>query len=91
MVQTLKEKLELDDTYLKSILDFVLLKRARFSYGGRQILDYATRCFCIRPHSTLTTLRNKDHFLYHKGNEKLKRELDIVNLVRSIRQLRLMA
>jgi hypothetical protein len=29
--------------------------------------------------------------LYHKGNEKLERELDIINLVKSIRQLRLMA
>ncbi len=31
------------------------------------------------------------HMLYTKGNEKLERELDIINLVKSIRQLRLMA
>lgn len=34
---------------------------------------------------------HKDHYIYEKGNEKLKRELDIINLVRALRQLRLMA
>lgn len=34
MVQQLKQKLHLDDNYLKSVLDFLLLKRARFAYGG---------------------------------------------------------
>ncbi len=34
---------------------------------------------------------DKKHFLYKKGIEKLERELDVVNLVKSIRQLRLMA
>ena len=36
-------------------------------------------------------LIKKPHDLYNKGNRKLERELDIVNLVRSIRKLRLMA
>ena len=38
----------------------------------------------------MTTLERRQ-VLYHKGEEKLERELDVVNLLRSIRQLRLMA
>lgn len=34
---------------------------------------------------------HRRHVLYSKGNLKLERELDVVNLVRSIRQLRLMS
>lgn len=30
------------------------------------------------------------HFIYDKANDKIEQELDIVNLVRSIRKLRLM-
>ena len=32
----------------------------------------------------------KQHFLYQKANEKLEQELDVVNLIRSIRKLKLM-
>ena len=32
----------------------------------------------------------KRHFLFEKGGEKLEQELDIVNLVRSIRKLKIM-
>lgn len=34
---------------------------------------------------------NRPHGLYNKGNAKLGRELDVVNLVKAIRKLRLMA
>jgi hypothetical protein len=71
-----------------------LLQRTRLQYGYREILHYLTNCRCIRkklkkdiePFST-----DHMHMLYTKGNEKLERELDIINLVKSIRQLRLMA
>lgn len=34
---------------------------------------------------------NRIQGLYHKGSRKLERELDVVNLVKAIRKLRLMA
>ena len=39
----------------------------------------------------LTENIKRPHDLYRKGDKKLERELDVVNLVRSIRKLRLMA
>lgn len=35
MVGRLNEGNQLDEEYLKGVLDFLLLKRARFNYGGR--------------------------------------------------------
>ena len=34
---------------------------------------------------------NKIHFLYKKADRRLEKELDVVNLVRSIRKLRLIS
>ncbi|TNV84028.1 hypothetical protein FGO68_gene14121 [Halteria grandinella] len=83
---------KIDENYIKSLLDFIVLKRERFHYGAKNIVDYISRCICFRkPSDLIQTAENKPHFLYKKGNEKLKQELDIVNLVRQIRQLRLMA
>ncbi|TNV83661.1 hypothetical protein FGO68_gene8648 [Halteria grandinella] len=90
MIRIVNKEDKVDKTYIKKVLDFIVLKRERFSYGGVHIVDYLTRCLCLRK-SQLHQRENKSHFLYNKGDRKLKQELDIVNLVRQIRQLRLMA
>lgn len=46
---------------------------------------------CIKRTLSRSSAFNKKHILYEKGTEKLEKELDIINLVKSIRQLRLMA
>jgi hypothetical protein len=77
---------------LKSIVDY-LLQRTRLSYGYTEILHYLCKCKCLihsKKKKNLSFLE-KQHLLYQKGNEKLEQELDVVNLVKSIRQLRLMA
>lgn len=90
MVNYVNDMNELDDTFMKKVLDFVVFKRERFKYGYRHIINFMARCLCIRP-KNITKYSEKEQFLYFKGDKKLSQELDIVNLVRSIRQLRLMA
>lgn len=46
---------------------------------------------CLRSLNARISPFHKRHVLFKKGTIKLERELDVVNLVRSIRQLRLMA
>lgn len=49
------------------------------------------KCFLHSAKSKDMPYLEKQHLYYHKGNEMLERELDVVNLVKSIRQLRLVA
>jgi hypothetical protein len=73
-----------------------MIHRKRFHYTYKESFNYLLRCMCLRKmrddeNSVAVELIKKPHDLYNKGNRKLERELDIVNLVRSIRKLRLMA
>jgi hypothetical protein len=47
------------------------------------------RCFGLKRKSK--SLLDKHHILYKRGNEKLEREMDIINIIKQIRQLRLMS
>ncbi len=90
MVREAEKSEAINETYIKKVLDYVLL-RVRFRYGLKEITHYLLNCMCIRkPHRDGGEMEKK-HFLYEKGDHKLGNELDVVNLVRSIRQLRLMA
>jgi hypothetical protein len=83
---------ETGENLTHKILAFLVAKRARFIYGYRHLLDYMSRCVCFRNKAKMRKEESvKRHYLYEKGNEKLKRELDIVNLIKTLRQLRLMA
>jgi hypothetical protein len=84
MIKVIEENDELEESFLKSILDYIL-QRTRFTYGYPEIVHYLTRCMCIRKHNSKLSEAHKKQVLYKKGTEKLERELDIVNLVRSIR------
>lgn len=73
------------------MLDY-MLRRKLFIYGYKEIVHYVSQCMCIRKLKKLSSsLYQKKHFLYSKGMHKLEKELDILNLVKSIRELRLMA
>ena len=49
-------------------------------------------CLCFRKVNRFREdKKHKIHFLYQRANDKLEKELDIVNLVRSIRKLRLIS
>eukprot|EP00347_Sterkiella_histriomuscorum_P001486 403371850 len=69
-----------------------VLSRKRFRYGVYNTVHYILRCVCCRkPRQLKQKLEFKQHFFYHKANKKIEQELDVVNLVRSIRKLKLMA
>lgn len=94
MVKVVDENDVLQEGFLKSIVDYIL-QRTRFRYGYQEILHYITHCRFFKrmrknKKNPLGSM-DKRHLLYKKGNEKLERELDVVNLVKSIRQLRLMS
>jgi len=90
MMETLENNQELSEDVLKDIMNFLLL-RTRFRYGYREIIDYLTKCMCLRNAMRVNSTLSKSHLMYGKGNNKLERELDVVNLIRSIRALRLMS
>ena len=83
MVKTISEAEHLEESYIMNILDY-LLTRSRFIYGYKELFHYLTRCMCLRKPKKHMSKFDRSHLLYKKGNEKLK-------LIRSIRQLRLMA
>ena len=54
-----------------------------------EIIDYMLKCICLR-----NTRKNrqslKRHFMFEKGKHKLLEELDVVTILKSIRQVKLM-
>jgi hypothetical protein len=82
----------LQDNFLRQVLEY-MLRRSRLMYGYGEILHYLCHCMCLKRRGFFLSNRHleKKHLLYEKGVKKLEKELDIVNLVRSIRQLKLMA
>ncbi|TNV84725.1 hypothetical protein FGO68_gene11045 [Halteria grandinella] len=91
IVKTIDTNEPVTEDFLRNVLDYLLL-RARFNYGYREIFHYVLKCKCVRgktrQYSSMIDRRQK---LYSKGNSKLEKELDVLNLVRSIRKLRLMS
>ena len=59
--------------------------RKPFKYGYGEILDYLLKFKCFR----LKSYRNLTY--YDKGKQMLAKELDIVNIVRSMRDLKHMS
>ena len=53
-------------------------------------MGYIVKCVCVRKKAILRKDddRFKNHFLFKKAENKLGRELDVVNLVRSIRKMK---
>jgi hypothetical protein len=86
---------QIDENNVKGMLDH-MINRRRFHYTYKESFQYIFRCMCLRSikktdHDEVIENIKRPHDLYRKGDKKLERELDVVNLVRSIRKLRLMA
>ena len=85
MVKYVEENDVLENGFLRNVLNYVLL-RERFSYGYKELVHYLSNCYCIRrPNKESTDHKIKKHILYKTGSKKLEKELDVVNLIRSIR------
>ena len=69
-----------------------LLARTRFFYSYSQVFEYLAKCLCIKRFNLhRKNKKNKRHFYYKKADKKLGQEMDILNLIRSIRKLKMMA
>jgi hypothetical protein len=47
LVKTVDESFVLEDSFLRSLLNYILLRK-RFKYGYKELLHYLTHCLCIR-------------------------------------------
>ena len=64
-----------------------------FSYTRKDRVRYVFSCFCCRrAHDPKKrVIYDKKHFLFNKGEKKMYYEIDIITLLRSMRQTRLLA
>eukprot|EP00347_Sterkiella_histriomuscorum_P010637 403375507 len=91
VIEELATKEKLEDFQITKLINEIL-KRRRFHYGYKLVLDYLCKLACCRNLDKLKKdIGYRPHHLFNKGNEKLEQELDIVNLLKSIRQLRLLS
>lgn len=90
MVKTAEKEGSVEENYIKRILDYMLL-RTRLTYDYYEIFHYLFCCrWLFNRTKSPTNITDRRHALYDKGYEKLEQELDIVNIIKNLRQLRLM-
>ena len=69
-----------------------IIQRKRFVYSTTQICNFMCRCLCFRNYSEKKGDKSlKGHIYYKHAEEKLMSELDIVTLIKSIKNLRLIS
>eukprot|EP00347_Sterkiella_histriomuscorum_P013629 403363988 len=85
----LKHEEYLGDQDIDTIL-MNLIKRKRFNYTIKDITTYIFKCLCLRKQRNFK-LNHKQHFIFQKGEKKLQDELNVVTLLKSIRQVKLLS
>ncbi|CDW82856.1 UNKNOWN [Stylonychia lemnae] len=69
----------------------MLTTRERFSYYASDIFHYLFFCLCFRKKRYLKQKpRFMKHFLYRKGERKVAEELDCIQMIKMIRQMKLL-
>ena len=69
-----------------------IINRERLVYSSRMIYNFALRCLCFRGLGKLKHgYYNNYHRYFEKAQSKLNEELDIVNIVKSVKNLRAMS
>jgi len=67
------------------------MNRIRFKYNTSDVVDSLFKCIPCRTKRSLRMNRNlRPHYYFSKGEDKLQDELDVVTLLKSVRQLRLL-
>jgi hypothetical protein len=86
-----KKKSKVKETDVNNLYDSILT-RERIIYSIWNIFDYMLNCLCCRRVASYKgNERLKKHFIFKKAAEKYKKELDIVNIVKTIRKFKLFA
>jgi len=68
-----------------------LLRRSTFKYSIKHVCSYIFCCLAGRKTAVRENPKFTRHRLFEKGERKLEKELDVVTLIRSIRQLKLIS
>lgn len=75
----------LDGTDISSILNN-LISRKRFITNWKTIINVMFKCVCRRrAHS-----KSDELYLFEQGEKKLRRELDVISLLKAIRRIKLL-
>lgn len=68
-----------------------LINRKRLTYTFYDIIHFLFACMCFRNlKSKKTKGEYKKHYLYQKCEERLNTELDIINLLKNSRQIKIL-
>lgn len=68
-----------------------MLLRTRLTYDYYEIFHYVFCCrWLFKKKHSGKTITDRRHALYRIGHEKLEKELDVINIIKNLRQLRLM-
>ena len=68
-----------------------MLLRTRLTYDYYEIFHYILSCRCLmKKRSFSNSVTDRRHKQYLIGHEKLEKELDVINIIKNLRQLRLM-
>ncbi|CDW88099.1 accessory gland protein [Stylonychia lemnae] len=85
-----KKKQTMEKQDVQNVL-MTLISRMRFKYNTQAIFQYISRCLCLKHlHYKRNKKFYKNHYLYQKGEEKLRSELDIISLLKTQRKLKLL-
>ncbi len=80
MEEKMKAKGILDEGDIAKIL-LNLINRRRFDYRVRDIVEYIGKCVCLRKKVGIRS-NFKKHEMFQRCEEKMEKELDIVNLLK---------
>ncbi|CDW83701.1 UNKNOWN [Stylonychia lemnae] len=88
MIENIFARDYLSESMITRVIDEILLRK-NFRYGYKLVIDYLVKMVCCKSNKKLKTSSSyKSHLKYIKGNERLEQELDVVNLLKSIRQMK---
>ena len=84
-----KSRIEISD--IKKIFG-TIFGRERFQYSFKSIIMYLVHCLCLRRDESFKDIPSlREHYLFDKASSKFSAELDIVNIVKTLRKFKLFA
>ena len=84
-----KQKIDVNEMDEQQIF-LNIISRRRFFYSTRMIFEYLFTCLCLRNiKGHRHQRRYKNHIYYDHAEKALMKELDVVTLIKSIKNLRL--
>jgi hypothetical protein len=90
MAEYFKGKEAVDHEDVNSLL-VAFIQRQRFSYNMKMVFEYILRCLCFKNISKKRFHpEHKKHYMFFKAKNKLEEELDVIHVIKAIKQFRLL-